>query len=270
MLPTFLVVGAQRCGTTLLHTILRQHPDVYVPSRRKEVHYFDRFYERGSEWYAGFFEEERPAVGEVTPDYLFEPQVPARIKALLPPCRIVVLLRDPVERAWSGYRHRLRTTDERRSFEALLAGDDEIVRRGFYAEQLERYTAIFDDVLVMSLGDLQRDPGPELDRLAAFLRLSAGWPDADTLVRQRVNEAATPHWRAGFVRARQVARWLERYDLDAPVRMAKRLGVPALFGERRSDGMPQEIERELTELYRADVAQLERMLGRGFGWRSSR
>ena len=92
-LPNFLVIGAQRGGTTLLHRILDAHPEVYVPQRRKEIHFFDWYHERGADWYAGFFPGEGTAryraIGEVTPDYLFEPQTPHRIRALLPDCRFV-------------------------------------------------------------------------------------------------------------------------------------------------------------------------------------
>ena len=79
--PNFLVIGAQRAGTTLLHRLLATHPEVYVPFQRKELHYFDRYFERGDAWYAGYFPAEPAtrrylAVGEVTPDYLAHPQAP--------------------------------------------------------------------------------------------------------------------------------------------------------------------------------------------------
>ncbi|MDX1541842.1 MAG: sulfotransferase, partial [Geminicoccaceae bacterium] len=68
--PNFLVIGAQRAGTTLLHTILDAHPEVYVPRARKEIHYFDRYHDRGPDWYASYFNDARTvrfrAIGEVT------------------------------------------------------------------------------------------------------------------------------------------------------------------------------------------------------------
>ena len=88
-LPTFLVIGAQRAGTSLLHQILLAHPEVYVPRERKEVHYFDRYFERGVAWYEGYFPaadaaRNYRAIGEITPDYLATEEAPARIHALLP------------------------------------------------------------------------------------------------------------------------------------------------------------------------------------------
>ena len=84
-LPDFLVIGAQRAGTSLLHQILLGHPEVYVPRERKEVHYFDRYFERGVAWYEGYFPaadaaRSYRAIGEITPDYLATEEAPARIQ----------------------------------------------------------------------------------------------------------------------------------------------------------------------------------------------
>src|SRR5262245_15946864 len=125
-LPNFLVIGAQRAGTTLLHRILDLHPAVYMPYRRKEVHYFDWYYDRGPEWYSRFFptgaEARRyRAIGEATPDYLFDARAPQRIRALLTDCRFVLSLRNPVDRAFSWYRFCLRSVNEQRDPEEFFS-----------------------------------------------------------------------------------------------------------------------------------------------------
>lgn len=270
-LPNFLVVGAQRCGTTLLHSILVHHPEIALPFERKEIHYFDRYYDRGPDWYAGFFEEDRPAIGEVTPDYLFEPDVPARIKKLIPDCRIIAILRDPVDRAWSGYCHIVRTKREMRDFAVLVKEDHDLVRRGLYGEQLQRYVDLFDKIWVMTLADLQGFPAVELHKLRQFLKLDAPWPGLPAeYVQRRVNPAPPPRFGRAFVLARRAGAWLSRHDLDAPVRWAKQVGLPKLFGEKRQRFvMPPEVEPVLIKRYRADTAQLEAMLKRRFFWRSS-
>src|SRR4051794_13012479 len=109
-LPNFLVVGAQRSGTTIFHQILLTHSEIYVPSRRKEIHFFDRYFDRGLNWYKSYFPPENAAarysaIGEVTPDYLAIPEVPARIHATLPNCRLIFILRNPIERAYSWYQY---------------------------------------------------------------------------------------------------------------------------------------------------------------------
>jgi hypothetical protein len=110
--PTFLVIGAQKSGTTSLHAYLADHPAILCATP-KEVHYFDQAYHRGDRWYLahlplagrGIAARARagvaPAVGEVTPAYLFTPLVPQRAHAFDPRLKLIAVLRDPVTRAYS-------------------------------------------------------------------------------------------------------------------------------------------------------------------------
>ena len=102
MLPNFLCIGAQRAGTTWLYDLLASHPEVYVPSRRKEVHYFDWYYDRGLSWYTRFFPPQGEvaryrAVGEVTPDYLYDSTCPKHISETLPSVKLIAILCNPVD-----------------------------------------------------------------------------------------------------------------------------------------------------------------------------
>lgn len=117
MQPDFLIVGAQRCGTTSMFKTLVQHPQVARPYLRKGVHFFDTHSDQGLDWYRGHFPVVatsrlrrlggRPLTGESSPYYLFHPLAPQRIADALPDVKLVVLLRDPVERAYSGHSHEL-------------------------------------------------------------------------------------------------------------------------------------------------------------------
>ena len=125
-LPDYLIVGAQRAGTTTLQKHLFLHPDVMPPGRVKGVHFFDTNFGRSPLWYRSHFPTTRararaehgtghPVVtGEASPYYLFHPQCASRIADIIPEARIVMLLRDPVARAYSHYLH-----EERRGFEDL-------------------------------------------------------------------------------------------------------------------------------------------------------
>ncbi|BBM72323.1 sulfotransferase family protein [Rhodothermus marinus] len=116
-LPNFLIIGAQKCGTSYFAAKLAQHPQVYVCPG--EVHFFDRAenYARGVEWYASLFEQGagKRAIGEKTPDYLcpvdvsLRSVISERIHALLPDARLIVLVRNPVDRAESHINHLIRT-----------------------------------------------------------------------------------------------------------------------------------------------------------------
>lgn len=136
MLPDFLVVGAQRCGTTSMFKTLAQHPGVARPFLRKGVHYFDKHYQEGPRWYRGQFPvtatsrlrrvgRGRPLTGESSPYYMFHPHSAARLARDLPGVRLIVLLRDPVERAYSAHSHERAKGFETEDFQRAVALEPE-------------------------------------------------------------------------------------------------------------------------------------------------
>jgi hypothetical protein len=168
-LPDFIIIGAAKCGTTSLHDILSAHPDVFIPQR--EVYFFDVddihvhpdfFYPPGGmvvhdyerdfaeylDWYRSFFEPAKPrqVIGEDSTTYISSRRAAARIDALLPDARLVVMLRDPVARAYSQYWHNVRAGRIVASFEQTLrTAPGPLLQRGFYAEQLARFRPALDD-----------------------------------------------------------------------------------------------------------------------------
>jgi hypothetical protein len=196
-LPSFLVLGAQRAGTSSMYSYLTSHPAV-ERATRKEVHYFDFEHERGLDWYRSHFPlrarlahlERRlghPVVtGEASPYYLFDPAVPTRVRASLPEARFIVLLRDPVERAISHYRHAVEDGREQLPLEAALDAEPSrmaagpvprwafsYVSRGLYAEQLERWFAAFPRhrFLIRFSEDLFSSPADAVGSALEFLGL---------------------------------------------------------------------------------------------------
>ena len=197
-LPDFLVIGAMKSGTSTLFHHLARHPGVVHPYR-KEAHYFGHGHRagRGLGWYRAHFPMRIGGggglTGEATPDYLFDPEVPARIHAAAPEARLVAILREPAARAVSHYHHEVRMgretlpmaeafalEDARLAHAARLgeAGRETLThasyrRRGLYAEQVARYHALFDPrrLLVLGTGELARDPAAAMARVFAFLGL---------------------------------------------------------------------------------------------------
>ena len=197
-LPDFLILGAQKAGTTALYSYLRRHPSITGPSW-KEVSYFDRHYARGEAWYRGNFPNKARTrgklVGEASPSYVFHPLAPQRVRELVPEARLVVLVRNPVDRALSHYQHEVALGREPLSFEDALAAEDERLRgeeerlladpryfsrewwshtyraRGRYAEQLERWLAVFpqEQLLIVPSDDLADDPAGAHARVLDFL-----------------------------------------------------------------------------------------------------
>jgi hypothetical protein len=197
-LPDAVIIGAQKCGTSSLHMYLTQHPGVIAPLR-KEVHYFDVNFGRGESWYrAHFGRAGEPGLNfDASPYYLFHPLVAERMHALLPRAKLVVLLRDPVRRAYSQYWHERDKGREPLAFEDALKAEPErvdeahrrlanfeisasrehqihsYVSRGRYAEQLERWLALYprEQLLVLRFEDLVKDPLAALNRTLAYLAL---------------------------------------------------------------------------------------------------
>ena len=178
MTPGFLIVGAQRCGTTSMYKAITRHPAVLPAVLHKGAHYFDTGYQRGESWYRGHFPLQvtarrvrretgtAPLTGESSPYYSFHPLAGERIARDLPGVRLIMLVRDPVERAYSAHAHESARGFEDETFERALeleeerlAGAEERLRReptsrdyhhqhhayvtrGQYVDQLERLTGL--------------------------------------------------------------------------------------------------------------------------------
>jgi hypothetical protein len=202
-LPSVLIIGTQKGGTTSLFNYLVQHPDV-LPPLGKEVHYFDFHYASGLNWYRGRFPyshrlRDGALTIDATPYYMMHPLAPQRAAQLLPDVKLVALLRNPIDRAFSHYQHEVRGGRESLSFaEALereaerLAGEEErlrsdsqyyswnhrryaYTRRGLYLEQLRRWVQYFprSQLLVLQSEWLFRDPPAASAEVYRFLGLRA-------------------------------------------------------------------------------------------------
>jgi hypothetical protein len=204
-LPDFLILGAQKAGTTALYAYLRSHPAIAGPPW-KEVSFFDRHYRRGEAWYRGNFPNKlylrgirartgtEPIVGEASPSYLFHPAAPERVASLVPGARLIALVRNPVDRAYSHYQHEVALGRESLPFDEALEREDErmageldrmhdpryfshawwnftYLARGRYAEQLERWLEHFprDRLLVVPSDDLLARAAETYRRVLAFL-----------------------------------------------------------------------------------------------------
>jgi sulfotransferase family protein len=209
MLPGFLIVGAQRCGTTSMYRALAEHPSVRKAVLHKGVHYFDMNYDRGLRWYRAHFPLARGTSGgavqafESSPYYLFHPLAAERIAADLPGVKLIVLVRDPVERAYSAYAHEFARGFETESFESAIELEPDRLNgeaarivsepgylshshqhhayraRGQYAEQLDRLERLFgrENIHVVDSGDFFTKPEPAYDGVLDFLGLrSDGYP----------------------------------------------------------------------------------------------
>ncbi|HEY8533522.1 MAG TPA: sulfotransferase domain-containing protein [Micromonospora sp.] len=259
-LPDFLIIGTKRGGTTSLWNYLLQHPLVprlFPAWNTKSTHYFEENWARGLAWYRSHFPTERQRaelekrhggpvrVGEASPLYMFDPRAPQRVYELMPHVRLIVLLRDPVERAYSHWKERRTEGKEPLEFAEALAREEERIKgewdrmmadpyyfsepydwytyraRGRYIEHLEPWLERFDrsQFLFLASEDLYRDPRATYARVLEFLELPP-------------------------------------YDLPEF----------KVYNDRRSAPMDPEIRAELTEYFRPYSEALQRRLGMTFDW----
>lgn len=144
--PTFLFIGPDKTGSTWMYEILRRHPGAWVPPI-KDLYFFDRYYDRGIDWYLSFFDDaprSAMAVGEFSHDYLFSRQAAERIRSHLPGVKILTCLRDPAERTFSHYLYLVRSGLTRAPFGEALATFPELLVNSRYYEHLVHYFRRFD------------------------------------------------------------------------------------------------------------------------------
>ena len=291
-LPEFFIIGAAKCGTTTLHGLLCRHPSIFLTAQ-KEPHFFDndRYYGLGVDRYlethfAG--SDDFPVRGEATPYLQFRKVLP-RIGAMYDGAgspRLIVILRDPVERCWSHYLHMVRTTHETETFEraleleeARMTSDGPVwwfgyFRDGLYTRQLQPWIDRFgrDAMHVLFNEDLRRDREATLRGLFRFLGVEEG---VEIAVGSDRNRAATP-------RSKVLARALNQ---PSALKNALKRVMPGWAGKRIKEALnrrnlrvwrddekpvmaPATADR-LRAAYADEVAAVEALTGRSLdAWRT--
>jgi hypothetical protein len=257
-LPNFLLIGAAKSGTTALFDYLAQHPDVFVPELKEprffayEGRAFDprdpvrRRTVTDLSSYVALFDGagSAQAIGEASPSYLTTPEAPVAIRAHIPDVRLLVILRDPAERAWSHFNFSKERGFERAdaTFDDVFAADQvdlggfqkrrPYLRTGRYAEHLGRYFALFrgEQIRVLLFDDFARDPAGVARDAYRFL----GLPDFSPTESVRRNATGS--------RRRWLARWL-----------------PA---SKRKQPLPPDLRAKLVDYYRDDIARTQDLIGR--------
>lgn len=290
--PNFLVIGAEKSGTSSLYRYLEQHPQVSTGSIKEPLFFAaeggqlsypgpdgQTMYRAASsrtvtniEDYEALFEDAPTgsAVGEASPMYLYSPEAPARIRHHLPDARLIAVLRQPVDRAYSAFLHRVRTgTEPLTDFRAAFEDEERRLRegwglglhyrsRGFYHAQLSRYYELFDRdrIRVYLYEEFDADPVGVARDIFRFLGLDDAFePDVSV----RYNPAGVPRNRvvAALVRGAKPVGILLKRRLPFEVRKRFRDRLYA-----KPPMLSAELRRELTGVYREDVVRLQGLIGR--------
>ena len=252
-LPDFIIGGAQKSGTTSLHFYLAQHKDIFMPIKKQEIHFFDydQNYRKGVKWYQGCFENHtnERVIGQTSPLYLYMENVPDRIYRLLPKVKLMFILRNPVDRAYSHYWHEKKKGREELTFEEAIEMEGERIKkdfqhsqrysylsRGQYIEQVERYLEYFprSQMLFIMFDEFKTDTLNAVKKCFNFLEVS---PNEKIDVTEKHNQTIIGKymfWRRFII---------NRYTLNTPLKallvkldrkqINKKIGYPKMNKETR-------------------------------------
>ena len=275
ILPTFMIPGAAKAGTGYLAHVLSQHPDVFLPYVREPA-YFSTHPEEGRHhkgygYYRRLLAPGRRAkhLCDASTNYLWDSQAPKLISGCVPNVKFVIILRNPIERTYSGYWQDIKTGRELGDFKTGLMERQgrvqQMVERSRYDVQLKRYFQFFDrkQMLILFYDDLRKDPQQVIDRILTFLDLAALPQNVD--LNARINAPGSP-------RSVALARFLRNdkvvacFRAVAPAALAPKLKQVIDFArtlnerQGRYPEMDNETRQGLIEIFRAPVAELSEML----------
>lgn len=290
----FIGVGAARSGTTWLYNCLKEHPDVTVSSI-KEVHFFDKdeHFNKGLPYYGKFFGRESTSkiVGEITPAYLTCTACPERIAQCFPQAKLILCLRNPVDRFISGYKYKIRRAGlltEHQTLPEAIRSDTSLLEDGLYAKHLKRYLEWFPigQIHIIFYGDISKRPGNVLRRVYTYLGVA---PDFEPPSMNQIINSSEATYPAGkipllneliYASGKRVykSKWrqhllgvLKRTGLYSLTKKVLQLNVNiSRSSAKQSRHVTEEdvgpIRDELRQLYRTDVLELEGLLNRKTGW----
>ena len=275
MKPTFIGLGAQKCASTWLHRVLETHPEVRLP-QVKEVDFFSYHFDHGYQWYERQFEiEGKPSgncTGEISPSYFHDPAVPHRVRGYCPSARLLVTLRDPVERAVSNHKHEVRLghfTGDDLSFEAGLCNNPMYVEQGRYAKHLGNWLSHFprDQIYVALMDDIRNEPDRVAWEVFRFLGIDETFQ----------SEAVTVHFNTSFANRSQrlvrvkdrIYQWSQSPGMGWLWSTATGMGARDVYRRLNIVDSEQIIPpirpstlRDLRNLFAPDIRQLESLLER--------
>ena len=208
--PDFIGVGAMRCGTTWIADMLRAHPDIYIPAHFKELHFFDRHFEKGQAWYFENFADKGAdqIAGEFTPAYMRSKQAMEQLAATCPDAKLIISLRHPAERAYSHYTFlKNRKSISSSFYDALFDERFEILKAGLFGEQLEQCLSLFsrENVHVIIFDEIRSNPEGVLKSLYGFLGVA---PD---FIPQQTSEKVNARHRVRFKFLAQIIQQLKHF-----------------------------------------------------------
>lgn len=267
----FIGIGAQKAGTSWVYACLYEHPEIHAPI--KELHFFsrDRF-EKGKEWYESHFSnaKEGQQVGEFSTSYLYSPETPARIAKLYPDVKLIAILRNPRDRAYSQYRNAIKAgeIDESVSYEEYAAEEQSVIAQGCYAAQIRRYYEHFpkEQVLILIYEDIAQNPAAFMRQIYEFIGVDPNF--VPSMLERQINVARTPRMVAVERVMHHVSETLRKIGLDKLVWAVRKSGLPDMVRsantkqEKNTNPLSAEAPAVDPHIWTDDIHKLSKVIRR--------
>jgi hypothetical protein len=272
----FIFLGPSKTASTWIYEAIRLHPQLFVPLS-KDIYFFDKYFEKGTAWYEGFFRDAPPGIlcGELSHDYFYSPLAIQRLHAYHPGVRLICCLRNPFDRAYSSYLHLLRVGMFAGSFADALQQYPFIVDEGKYYTNLQQIFSLFgrDALLILDFDELEASPERFARRIFHFLGVDEEFVpgvlhqkvnparDARSVLLARMAKQAALLLRqlgySNFLGRLKHSRFINWLVYRPHAHTAKKTRVPAIYPEH------------LVRLYRAELDGLSTLLHADYSkWRS--
>ena len=265
----FIGLGAQKAGTSWVYACLYEHPEICAPI--KEIHFFSRLrFTKGKEWYEEHFKNchEGTKKGEFSTSYLYSEETPERIKTLYHNAKLIAILRNPIDRAYSQYRNSIKAgeIEKTMSFYEFRDKEESCLKQGLYARQLERYFDYFqrDKILICIYEDIRKDPLAFMYRIYDFLGVDTTF--IPSMLHREINTARTPRLVVLDRFMHLVAETLRKVGFDKVVWLVKKSGITDAVRKvntEEDDAKKETFDRtELVQYFKNDVEKLSTLIGR--------
>jgi hypothetical protein len=270
----FIGIGPQKTGSTWLHEVLSSHSSILLPQGTKETMFFDRYYEKGLNWYQDYFSEKDNAeqkLGEITPSYFHCEVAIDRIYALNPLCKIIITVRNPISKAISLHHHHQNKGRVSPIFSEAIVQMPEIIISGHYIKYIPQWIKKFevDQVKLIFFDDIQKNPEKVWQELCEFLNISLiNLPD---IANKIINEKKISKFPQLAKIASEIAIKMREYKMHNLVEKIKHIGFNSIYsgGESRIIPLSNEEYNQLYDLYYDDIKFLENLTSRNLScWRN--
>jgi len=266
----FIGIGAQKAGTSWIYACLYEHSEICMPF--KEINFFSREknYKKRIKWYKDRFKtcSKNSLKGEYSTSYLYNKLTAKRIHEHFPKAKLITCLRNPINRAFSNYKHDIKVGNipENMSFDKASKKHKEYIEQGFYNKQLERYFKLFprNQILILIYEDIKKDPLSFIQRIYKFLGADDSF--IPSMLKKSIDTSRISRMALIDRTIRLTANLLRKTGLHKLVWLIKKSGVPEFIRKintkQKEIKINENVQNRLKGLYKEDIANLSKTLGR--------